>query len=319
MQNLLQNEDVIDVYDKDLSTSPSEISSQDRTPDNPAWLFSRQQASSTHDIGTSDVLDTSVLWTAYVENVAPLIKIFHSPTMKKLWQESSSGAKSLTSVEETAFGSIYFAAAVSLQDSETQQLFNRRKDDIIQTQRRSLEKSFLDIALLNTSSVMSLQAFLLYLITLRRLDDTRLVLTMVGAAARLAISLGLQRDSSKFKVDFFDAEMRRRLWWQLSLLDFELSNDHGVDPLLRNDTSDTTLPLNIDDEDIRPGMTQAPVARLAFTGMSPSLVRFEISAIARKLLYTTADSRKMNLQDQRTAIEDLQGETERPLSEILLK
>ena len=307
MQNLIESEEVVEVYDKDLSTSPSDLSSQDRIPENPAWLFSTQKLSPPEGVVTTETIDTSILWTAYTENVAPLIRIFHHPTMKKLWQEASSGIRTLTAIEETAFGSIYFAASVSLQDSETRHLFNRSKEQVVEVQRRSIEQRFQDNDLLNTGSVMALQAFVLYLIALRRLDDTRLVLSLLGIAVRLAMSLGLQRDGLKFKVDFLDVELRRRVWWRLSLLDFELSNDHGVDPLLRNDASDTSLPSNIDDEDLHLGMAQPPVAKMGFTEMTPSLVRFEIGAIARKLLYTAPGSQRISLQQQKTVIEDLQA------------
>ena len=50
-------------------------------------------------------------------------------------------------------------------------------------------------------------------------------------------------------------------------------------------TFDTQLPLNINDEDIWPGMTEAPKKRDGFTDMTFVLIRYEIGFTIKSLNY----------------------------------
>ena len=50
---------------------------------------------------------------------------------------------------------------------------------------------------------------------------------------------------------------------------------------------DTKIPLNINDDDIWPGMTEPPEERIGMTEMSFVLVRYEIGSTIRRLSYGT--------------------------------
>ena len=56
------------------------------------------------------------------------------------------------------------------------------------------------------------------------------------------------------------------------------SLDHDSQSMTADRWSDTKLPLNVDDEDIWPGMTHQPQPRVEFTPMTFSLVRWELAA-----------------------------------------
>lgn len=57
--------------------------------------------------------------------------------------------------------------------------------------------------------------------------------------------------------------MRRRLWWQLVVLDVLLSTDRGSEPLIRDDSSTTRRPLHINDADINL-QSSLPIEEQAF-------------------------------------------------------
>ena len=73
-------------------------------------------------------------------------------------------------------------------------------------------------------------------------------------------------------------------------LDVRASEDQGTDPTILDQTFDTKLPLHINDEDIWPGMQEAPVRRKGFTDMTFVVVRYELGSTVRRLSYTPPGS-----------------------------
>ncbi len=127
---------------------------------------------------------------------------------------------------------------------------------------------------------------MLFLVCVRRHDDTRFVWSLTGLALRIAQSLGLHRDGTVFGLSPFDTEMRRRLWWQVCILDTRASEDHGSDPSILDYSFDTKFPSSINDEDLDPSATEAPVPREGVSEMTFCLIRYEICSLTRKLTYT---------------------------------
>lgn len=118
--------------------------------------------------------------------------------------------------------------------------------------------------------------------------------TLIGLAIRIATSLGLHQESVNFGLSPYEVEMRRRLWWQLHMLDMRASEDcsyGGVTSIFYE--SNTRLPLNINDSDLDPSATVPPMECEGLTEMSFSLLRYDICSAAvrmRKLHYPDASS-----------------------------
>ena len=74
----------------------------------------------------------------------------------------------------------------------------------------------------------------------------------------------------------FVVEMRRRLWWQLIVLDLRCSEDRASDPMIIPSMSNTKKPLNINDSDIWPEIEAPPPERVGFTEMTKCTVGHEI-------------------------------------------
>ncbi len=77
--------------------------------------------------------------------------------------------------------------------------------------------------------------------------------------------------------------MRRRLFWQVAILDLRSAEDQGTDLTLVDRAFDTQLPLNINDSDISPESRELPRPRIGPTDMTFSLIRYEICSLARRL------------------------------------
>jgi hypothetical protein len=91
--------------------------------------------------------------------------------------------------------------------------FGIRKETLLRQYRFGIEQALARAGFLNTNEIVTVQAFVLFLVCVRRHDDTRFVWSLTGLALRISQSLGLHRDGTRFGLSPFDTEMRRRLWW----------------------------------------------------------------------------------------------------------
>ncbi len=127
---------------------------------------------------------------------------------------------------------------------------------------------------------------------------------MTGLAIRLGLGLGLHRDGSKLGLSPFDTEMRRRLWWQICILDVRCSEDYGSDPSIREDSFDTLLPSNLNDADLDPAGTEVPEPRVGVSEMTFCLIRYEICNTSRRLAYEPPGDSPCGNASRTASIED---------------
>jgi hypothetical protein len=66
--------------------------------------------------------------------------------------------------------------------------------------------------------------------------------------------MGVHRDGRALGVPPFETELRRRLWWQITILDFRSAELTGSGRFGDISLSDTEVPTNVNDADIWPGM-----------------------------------------------------------------
>ena len=163
--------------------------------------------------------------------------------------------------------------------------FGVEKDYLVNQYRFGTEQALARAGFLNTNEIVTVQAFVLFLVCVRRHDDSRFVWSLTGLCIRIAQSLGLHRDGTKFSLSPFNTEMRRRLWWQVCILDVRASEDHGSDPSILENQFDTKLPLSVNDADLDPAATEPPIEKEGVSEMTFCLIRYEICHLSRKLSY----------------------------------
>lgn len=101
-------------------------------------------------------------------------------------------------------------------------------------------------------------------------------------AVRIAQRMGLSSDGTSYGLPPFETEMRRRLWWQIIILDCRTSEVSGSGPSILHRGWTTNLPVNNNDSDLYPGMREWPIEYPGPTEMVYALPRCE--AIQRFLL-----------------------------------
>ncbi|RYP18681.1 hypothetical protein DL765_003816 [Monosporascus sp. GIB2] len=237
------------------------------------------------------------IWQVYVENVDPLVKILHVPTMNKIIRDCRNSMNNLSPGLEALMFAICFGSITSMEEDEVRLNFGVEKATLVNKYRFATEQAFAKADFLTTSELVVVQAFTLFLFLVLRYDNTRFSWTLTGLAIRIAQSLGLHREGTRFaELKPFDVEMRRRLWWSLCLLDLRSAEDQGTELTIVEGAHDTRLPLNVNDSDLSPDMADFPQERQGVTDMSFSLVRFEVCDLARKM-YTAASAISPNPHD----------------------
>lgn len=162
--------------------------------------------------------------------------------------------------------------------------FGADKSHLIKQFRYGTEQALAKANFLNTSDLVVIQAFALFLVLVRRYDDTRFSWTLTGLLIRIGQSIGTHREGTHFaNLTPFEIEMRRRLWWAICILDLRSAEDQGTELTIAEHTFDTQFPMNINDGDISPDMKTFPKERTGATDMTFSLIRYEICSLARKL------------------------------------
>lgn len=117
----------------------------------------------------------------------------------------------------------------------------------------------------------------------RSSNNTRSMWALVGLVVRIAQSLNLHRDGDGTQFTTFEAEMRRRLWWGVVVLDMRASEDRGSEPVIADGSFNTPMPHNLNDEDFGPHTQGELPNRRQWTLMGYFLMSADVSITIRKL------------------------------------
>ena len=233
-------------------------------------------------------------WETYKDRVDPLVKVLHIPSIQPTVLSAASHLSNLSKGFESLLFTIYYAAVTSLDPAQCQQKFGEEKPVLLARYRFGIEQALARANFLTTEEIVVLQAFVIFLICLRRNNDARVIWTLTGLVVRIAQTIGIHRDGSHFGLKPFEVEMRRRLWWQVCILDTRASEDHGCDPTIIEQAFDTKMPLNVNDVDISPEMKDYPEETQGCTDMSFCLIRFEVANTFRRINYIPPGPQRCN-------------------------
>ncbi|GKZ31842.1 transcription factor vrtR1 [Aspergillus brasiliensis] len=217
------------------------------------------------------------LWQAYVENIEPLCKILHVPTVAKMVDAVSKNPATASNIDECVLFAIYHFAVFSMSDDECSLEFDNSRTYLMSRYRTAVIQALVNASWLKTTAMPILQAYTLFLIALRTQIDSHTFWILTGIAIRLAQRIGLHRDGEKLGLSPFEVQMRRRLFWQLVPLDSYAGQTSGTGISISPDSWDTKQPLNINDDQLFPGMTEPPQNQRGASEMIFCLARMELS------------------------------------------
>ncbi|KAF5496796.1 Transcription factor vrtR1 [Colletotrichum siamense] len=185
------------------------------------------------------------MWSLYKQNVHPVVSLFHLPSLEQWFHESTEVAFGIPRNMELAMFCIYYGAVTSIDDEDCQSLFDMERSHLLARYRLGVEKCLVRAGFMDTDDRLVLEALCAFLIILRR-HDARLSWKLSGLAIRLSQSVGIHRDGYTLHLPFFEAEMRRRLAWQLCNIDAPAQEDYACDPsMLEMSSFDAGMPINV--------------------------------------------------------------------------
>ncbi|KAH8894643.1 hypothetical protein GQ53DRAFT_591161, partial [Thozetella sp. PMI_491] len=222
-------------------------------------------------------------WQTFVENVDPVIKIFHIPSMNKVVRDMQRSILFLSPCKEALMFSIYLAAVTSMTPAEVDGILSQEKEALVAQYRLATEKALANAEFLTSPDLMTLQAFVLFLFCLREREHSRVTWTMTALAVRIAQGIGIHEVRRGGGLSPYDTEISLRLWLSIWLLDLRTALEQGSDFLVPDAASAEGLPLNVNDTDFDPRSTEYPCSRTGMTDMAPTLAKYEIGSLSKKL------------------------------------
>ena len=223
------------------------------------------------------------LWHVFLDNVNPLTKIVHQPTLQSAIFDASFNLEKVSRGLEALMFAIYASATYSMSETECKDILCEEKSNLLARYRLGLRKALVRANFLATSEIAVLQAYTIYLMSMRMQYDASTMWVLAGVATRLAQGLGLHRDGSTLGLSPFDTEMRRRLWWQIIILDSRSAELSGSTRTFELRGWSTKVPANVNDSDLYPQMTQEPVSAVGkATEMISCCLRYELGECLRR-------------------------------------
>ncbi|TVY83010.1 Aurofusarin cluster transcription factor aurR2 [Lachnellula suecica] len=256
------------------------------------------------------------LWQTFLGNVNPLVKIFHAPTVQQTILDACGNLQNISRPTEALMFSIYFLAITSLNNADCQNLFGESRQALVAKYCHATQQALMNAKFLRSMNLLTLDALTIYILGVRRIYDPHSIWVLTGVAVRIAQRLGLHRDGSKYKISPFDAEMRRRTWWQIIFLDGHASKLAGAGFPAWHTQFDAKVPLNISDSDLSPAMKDPPTEKEGATEMIFCSLRYDVAEAIRNTGKTMRNNETewdaakgpQHLQEKDRAIDDLEAQ-----------
>ncbi|KAF2197055.1 hypothetical protein GQ43DRAFT_425355 [Delitschia confertaspora ATCC 74209] len=222
------------------------------------------------------------LWQIFVENVDPLIKVVHVPTLAPAIQKAASSLGAVPPSFEALMFSIYSVAVMSLNENECRQRLCESRKTLLSRYMTATKAGLSRVRFMGTTSLVVLQALLLYLLSVRDIHEPRAIWSLTGVAVRIAQGMGLERDGVFLGLSPFEAEMRRRIWWMLKVHDYKIAELCGLSKFrdVNMCPESTKCPTNVNDDQLYPGMPSALADSDTLTDMAFVSVRYELARFA---------------------------------------
>ncbi|OTA07331.1 hypothetical protein A9Z42_0082090 [Trichoderma parareesei] len=213
------------------------------------------------------------LWQAFADNVNPLAKIIHAPTLQQKILEAAWTVESVAKPLEATMFAVYALAVTSMKPATCINSFGEARSVLLHRYRMGALRALAGTNLFATRDSEVLQALTLVIMIDSQSD---FAITAVAVAMRIAHRLGLHRVAKDPHTPFFEQEMQVRLWWYIRGLNSRVRRGMGLLSTV-DDLGDVRLPMNVNDADLHPRMEKPPaVQHTAATEMVYCLMKYDL-------------------------------------------
>ena len=198
------------------------------------------------------------LWQIFLDNVNPLIKLIHAPTTQRRLLDASAHLENVSKEWEALMFAIYLSAIQSMSADECQTIMGESKGILFRRYHSAVRSALLRANFISSLDILLVQAFMLYLLSIRQYHEPNSFWILTGTAVRLGQRMGLHRDGTLIGLSPFETEIRRRIWWRLMALDGQTAELCGAGLSVASPRYDSKRPLNVNDSDLSPNMSVLP-------------------------------------------------------------
>lgn len=129
-------------------------------------LFGSRRASVDLSTLHPDPVQIFRLWQVYLDNVNPLLKVTHTPSLQGRIIEAASNVTNISPTVEALMFSIYCTSVLSLVVEDCQTMFGCSKEDLLMRYQFGCQQALLNCGVLRSSDRDCLTALYLYLVSL---------------------------------------------------------------------------------------------------------------------------------------------------------
>jgi hypothetical protein len=104
------------------------------------------------------------LWQTFLDNINPLIKIFHAPSVQQKVLDATADLEEIPKNTEALLFGIYSNAVISLDDEGSEKIFGESKEAMLARFQSGGRQALRNASYLRSSDIVVLQAFTLYLV-----------------------------------------------------------------------------------------------------------------------------------------------------------
>ncbi|KAK1624117.1 C6 zinc finger protein [Colletotrichum phormii] len=216
------------------------------------------------------------LWQIFLERVNSLTKIIHAPTLQQSVVEAATRPGTLPHNIEALLFAVYSMAIVAMTDVESIEMLGSTCKAAFRRFSSGLRASLLRADFLKSHDLTTLQALVLHIMSIQGRCNVHGAWILNGICVRIAQKMGLHRDGELLGLSPFETEMRRRIWWQIFMLDSKFSMISGLSQSLLPRPSDCKLPKNLNDADLHTGATERYQERDGPTEMVIPLLVYQV-------------------------------------------
>lgn len=205
-----------------------------------------------------------ILVSRFFNTYDPGIHIIHGPTFQKEYD------RHWMNPEETPIvwiGLVFAMMCIALQSytraGDEPPEYNNRSW-AMSSEFRELTAQCLALADITQPSIVMLETLILHVHAeyARSRDPELGILISIGVIVRLAMRMGLHRDSGPYSsITVFQGEIRRRIWAVIRSLDLLFSAQAGLPPIIRPRDTNTEIPRNLYDDELFEDMKTLPPSR----------------------------------------------------------
>jgi hypothetical protein len=231
------------------------------------------------------------LWQIFIENVDPLTKIIHIPTLRPAIEKAASNLRTVPRSFDALMFAIYSVAVMSLTDEECKERLCESRKTLLSRYISATKVALSRARFMGTISLVVLQALILHILSVREIYEPRAVWSLTGVAVRIAQSMGLERDGVYLGLPPFETEMRRRVWWLLKSSDFRTAELCGLTKFRDLDmgAESTKWPTNVNDDQLYPSMPSLAaesntITDIVFVSLRYELVKFAANRVGMYII-----------------------------------